>query len=349
MKRTRLLFVLLTVLMTVSAGCGRTVMPGQPPVALAALQHPADPHLRLQWLGVSTWILSRGEDVIVMDPFFTRPSMWRVAGSLLGADFQPDETRIKAVLPALPETTRFVLIGHAHYDHLMDVGYYLRASPRQPIYVGSRTAYNILLGLSPAALDFRAADAPPHLGRSIRAGQVVVTPFLSNHAPHVFGLTFMDGDVTEPRRSPPADAWDYKLGRTFMFVVDFLGEQDQIDARVFINGAASEPTVVRAIPDEFLRQHPIDVAILCVPGWDTVTDYPKSLLDRLQPKRIVLSHYDDFFQPYLHGEDPHQGMAFVPFARYEAFVEELMTSHRREATPPGLVEPKTGDTICIDC
>ncbi len=349
MMPSRAIVVLLAFLPTITAGCGRTFTPGQPPVTLAARQSSSDAHVRLQWLGTSTWILSRGQDAVVVDPFFSRPSIWRVVGSLVGAEFQPDETRIRAILPALPESTRFVLIGHAHYDHLMDLGYYLRATVPRPQYIGSRTAHHILLGWAPPALDFVIADDPLRLGHPIRSGKVAVTPLLSQHAPHLFGLTFMDGDVPEPRTTPPADAWDYKVGRTLMFMVDFLGDQDEIQHRVFINGAAHEPEAVRAIPDAVLGQHPIDVAILCVPGWDKVTDYPTSLLDRLRPKRLVLSHYDDFFQPYLHEENPQQGMEFVMFARYPDFVERVHAYYaaRREAVP--VTEPKTGETICVSC
>lgn len=349
MKRTHGLVVLLTILIALSAGFSCHVASGPPPVVLATLEHPDDSHLRLQWLGVSTWILSRGRDVVVVDPFFSRPSMWRVAASLIGASFQPDESRIKAVMPVLPDSTRFVLIGHAHYDHLMDLGYYVRSDAPHPRYIGSRTAHNILRGWSPSALDFVIADDPAYLGRPMRSGHVVVTPFLSSHAPHVAGLTLMDGEVPEPRTSPPGDAWDYKLGRTLMFVVDFLDEQDQIAFRLFINGAASDPDVVHAISDEFLSRHPIDVAILCVPGWGKVTDYPNSLLDRLRPRQVILSHYDDFFEPYVNGEDPRHGMRFVPFARYEEFVEHLTAYYRQQATAPRVIEPKTGDTICVAC
>ncbi len=346
---TRAVIVLLAVAHVLTAGCSRAMAPGQPPVVPAALRHPADDHLRLQWLGTSSWILSRGQDVVVVDPFFTRPSIWRVIGSLLGADFRPDESRIKAVLPALPDSTRFVLLGHAHYDHVMDLGYYLRASSPRPQYVGSRTAYNILRGWNPSSLDFLIADDPARLGRPIRAGKVTVTPLLSSHAPHLLGLTFMNGEVAEPRAGPPEDAWDYKLGRTLNFIVDFLGEQDEIVSRLFINGAAHDPEVVQAIPDEVLSRHPVDVAILCVPGWDKVTDYPTRLLDRLQPKQLVLSHYDDFFQPYLHAEDPKRDMEFVMFARYAEFVEALRAYYAGRPTAVPVIEPKTGDTICVTC
>jgi hypothetical protein len=333
----------------VTTGCGRSFLPGQGPVALSAAQHEQDAHVRLQWLGVSTWVLSRGRDVVVVDPFFTRPGLWTVLTSVLCRDFRYDEARIQAVLPRLPGGTRFVLIGHAHYDHLMDVPYYLRAAQPGVVFVGSRTARNILQGFSPPEMDFRVVDVPDRLGRSLTSGRVRVTPFLAGHAPHLFGITVMDGAVERPLASPPDDAWDYKLGDALLYFIDFLGDEDRVAARIFVIGAATEPEFVDRIGDDFLAQHPIDAAILCVPGWDKVSRYPESLLRRLNPATVVLSHEDDFFQPYLHGEDPRSDMAYVPFARFADFERELNRYAASRRPPMTVYAPKTGDTICLDC
>lgn len=349
MNRAHGVVVLVVIVLLLSVGPRDRADSGTEPLIISALQHRDDPHLRLQWLGVSGWILSRGRDVVVVDPFFSRPPIWRVFASLFGATFEPDERRIRAVLPTLPDSTRFVLIGHAHYDHLMDLGYYVRSAVPQPTYIGSRTALNILQGWNPASLDFVVADEPPQLGHPIRSGHVVVTPFLSNHAPHFAGLTLMAGEVAAPRASPPSDAWDYRLGRTLMYVVDFLDERDQVAHRVFINSAASDPDVARGMSDEFLSRHPVDVVILCVPGWNKVSDYPESLLDRLQPAQVALSHYDDFFQPYVNGEDPTLGMRFVVFAEYEDFLEKLAERNRTRGKGPRIIQSRTGETICVDC
>lgn len=350
MRRPRLFIAwLCTYSLVVTVGCGRRVLPGQGPVALSATHYEQDSHVRLQWLGVSTWVLSRGRDVVVVDPFFTRPSLWTVGTSILWNDFRYDEARIRAVLPRLPNETRFVLIGHAHYDHLMDVPYYLRAAPPGVVFVGSRTARNILLGFSPPELEFRVVDVPDRVGRPLTSGRVRITPFLGSHAPHLFGITLMDGAVEQPLSSPPDDAWDYKLGDALMYFIDFLGEEDQIVSRIFVIGAATEPEFADRIGEDFLAQHPVDAAILCVPGWDKVSRYPESLLRRLNPTRVVLSHEDDFFQAYLHGEDPRGGMDFVPFARVEDFEQELTRYAEGRRDHMTIHAPKTGDTICVDC
>lgn len=38
--------------------------------------------------------------------------------------------------------------------------------------------------------------------------------------------------------------------------------------------------------------------ILCVASWDEVADDPDALLKVLQPRYVLLGHWEDFFTPY---------------------------------------------------
>src|SRR5215510_16077186 len=110
----------------------------------------------------------------------------------------------------------------------------------------------------------------------------------------------MSGNVNEPRSSFPTHAGDYLKGQTLIYFIDFLGENKDIIWRVFVNGAASSPEGMKALKSNqtFLKEHRVNVAILCVPGWDKVDDYSNSILILINPDNVVLSHYDDFFRPY---------------------------------------------------
>jgi hypothetical protein len=85
------------------------------PVALAFNDRPTQSALSVQWLGVSSWIISYQNEVVVVDPFFSRPSVLSVAFSTVLPyvfnDFGYDVDRINDVLPELPANTKFVLIG----------------------------------------------------------------------------------------------------------------------------------------------------------------------------------------------------------------------------------------------
>ncbi|HET9296412.1 MAG TPA: MBL fold metallo-hydrolase [Candidatus Binatia bacterium] len=313
-----------------------------------AAESPRSTSRHIQWLGTSSWILSSSDDVVVVDPFFTRSSFVRVSASLmlpfLPSNFAYDPERIRAVLPELPGKTRFVLLSHAHYDHLLDVPYYINQnSGRSITYVGSLTARNILLGFKPSALDFVVAEQKP----SIIKGRVRVTALTSDHAPHFFGHTFMAGDVVSPMTSIPSRVGQYLEGQTLVFLVDFLDAQESVVWRIFINGAVNSPAGAEALRQHqsLLNEHRINVAILCVPGWDKVDDYPDTLLRLLRPENIVLSHYDDFGSPYIPGEDPNNGMRALPFANYHRFVERLRLLNTSNNYGFSIHEPKTGQCI----
>ena len=319
-----------------------------PPVASAAEQPLTRTDRYIQWLGASSWVLSSGDDLVVVDPFFTRPSFVRVTASLmlpyLTSNFAYDPERIRAVLPELPKDTKFVLLTHAHYDHLLDVPYYInQSSGRDVTYFGSLTARNILSGFKPSALDFVVAERRP----SMIKARVKVTALPSDHAPHFFGHTFMAGDVVSPMTEVPSRVGQYVEGQTLVFLVDFLDAQEKVVWRIFINGAANSAAGAEALRkhQSLLNEHRINVAILCVPGWDKVDDYPDTLLRLLRPENIVLSHYDDFGSPYTPGEDPNNGMRFLPFANYDGFIERLKLLDTSNNYGYSIHEPKTGQCI----
>jgi hypothetical protein len=119
MTRRGLAVGLLTILcLFLLTSCARHFV-AHGPVALAVDESLADGELYAQWLGTSAWIISRGRDVVIVDPFFTRPSAWAVASSLLFRGIADglgyDVTRIRDVLPRLPADSKALLLGHAHY------------------------------------------------------------------------------------------------------------------------------------------------------------------------------------------------------------------------------------------
>ena len=202
--RSRLLLVAILCLITLTS-CSRSFV-AHGPVPLAVDEARVDQDLYMQWLGTSSWIISRGGDVIVVDPFFSRPSARTVASSLLfpwiTKSFGYDVKRINDVLPALPSDTKAVLVGHAHYDHVMDVAYYMKqkTTPPNVRYIGGVTARSVLESFRPVHFTFvEARDAIPI---AIPNARVRVIPFNSDHAPHFLGITFLGGHLAslQPRR-----------------------------------------------------------------------------------------------------------------------------------------------------
>ncbi|MGH8808989.1 MAG: MBL fold metallo-hydrolase, partial [Noviherbaspirillum sp.] len=73
--------------------------------------------LRVRFLGVSTLLFDDGETAILTDGFFSRPAKMEV---LLGK-VAPDTASIARSLQRAGITRlAAVLVGHSHYDHVMD-------------------------------------------------------------------------------------------------------------------------------------------------------------------------------------------------------------------------------------
>jgi L-ascorbate metabolism protein UlaG (beta-lactamase superfamily) len=311
---------------------GLPVEPGDAPIP------PGDPAarttLQIRYLGAGGVLLTRGEDSLLTAPFFSNPSMLRVAFGTIAP--RPDQ--IERFLGPQDEQrlagVQAVLVGHAHYDHLMDVPYIKKQFlPRAKIY-GSDTMRNTLLGdqaLRPedlVSVENEAWSAPregePERPAVWRAAgpRVRFMALKSEHAPIVWGIKFFEGHHREPLPALPATAWEWREGQTLAYLIDFLGADGKtVDYRIHYQDAASNPPLgypprSSGTPDE----RDVDVAILCVPGHTQVKGYPEGLVERLKPRLAVLIHWEDFFAPL---PEDSRDLRTVPLLDAEGFLERL--------------------------
>jgi hypothetical protein len=116
--------------------------------------------LQVRFLGAAGFLIRRGQDVVLTAPLYSTPSLFKVL-----------DERAPVILPRLDRIARFhpdaedvqaILVGHAHYDHLMDVPYVWERTPSARIF-GSLTMKNILLGyrgLAPSPVPEFASHVP---------------------------------------------------------------------------------------------------------------------------------------------------------------------------------------------
>lgn len=313
---------------------GLPIEPGDAPIP------PGDPAyattLQIRYLGAGGVLLKRGEDALLAAPFFSNPSMLRVAfgevrwrkeevDRFLGPKDRDDLAAVSGVI-----------VGHAHYDHLMDLPYIKQTYlPKAKIY-GSDTARNTLLGDETlkkkpedlVSVEHQAWAAPP-------AGQpepvVVWTQvnerirFLalkSEHAPIFLGIKFFEGHYREPLPVIPTSAWAWREGETLAYLIDFLGPDGKtVEFRVHYQDTASNPPLGFPPPSVVPPDgRGVDVAILCVPGHTQVKGYPAGIVERLRPRLAVLIHWEDFFAPLP--DDPRD-LRTVALLQGERFIEAL--------------------------
>lgn len=260
--------------------------------------------IHIKYLGVGGFLIQRGEDVILTAPFFSNPSLLRVLFWRIHAD--PE--RINAFLPPV-ENVRAILVGHAHYDHLMDIPYIAQErAPHATIY-GSQTMKNILAAVLPperlVALDSEAAEPTKTPGKwqGVPGTKIRLMAIKSEHAPHVClfrrhgCIKVFTGEVAAPLNRLPETAWGWKEGQTVAYLIDFLDNNGTVKFRIYYQDAASTPPWGFPPAFEPETQKAVDLAILCVPGFKYVEGYPQGIIQWIKPRFVILTHWEDFFRP----------------------------------------------------
>jgi L-ascorbate metabolism protein UlaG (beta-lactamase superfamily) len=223
-------------------------MPGAAPVST---------DVRVRWLGTAGVELEAGGGTLVIDPFLTRPPLWRF---LLGR-VQPDAD----VIAGFVDRCDYVLVSHSHYDHLLDV-------PE----IASRTGAQVYG--SPNTCGIAAAcHVPASQVNEVISGQVLsLGPFLVEvlEAEHVkTPIDWLINGPLAPDLSPPLRLRDYRMDRCFGF-------------RILVGGTRIVHSPGRAFAGELL--------LLGTHAPDRT--YEESL-PAAQAKTVVPIHWDDFLRP----------------------------------------------------
>jgi L-ascorbate metabolism protein UlaG (beta-lactamase superfamily) len=212
------------------------------------------------------------------------------------------------------ENVLAIFAGHSHYDHIGDLPAVARRLPGVKIYL-NESGRNIAHGED---LDVQ----PIQKGKPIPVGSAFrVTAVASGHAPQLcpwnhFPCTYAAGGVEKARTAPMSRQRlrTMRGGETLAFDIELLGEHGETRFRIYYNDSS---------PSSPLGQTagPFDLAILTMAQWRWVRDYPRDLLRVLQPRHVLVSHWDYFFQPTT------ENSKFVPrlnAAGYLRIVKEVV-------------------------
>lgn len=267
--------------------------------------------MRIRWLGTAGHVVETATTTILIDPFLSRPSLLRVAA----ARIEPDPAAIRAQVPPRVDA---VLVGHSHYDHLLDAPWI--AGEWGARIVGSRSTASFARAAGVA--EDRITVVPPE-GLRLEVGDVRIRFVPSLHGRIFFGRVPFPGEVTEPPRLP-ARARDYRMGGAFGIVLEAPG------ATVYHNGSAD-------LIDAELAGQRADVLLVGLAGRKATRDYLGRLCRALSPALIVPTHHDAFFAPTT------EGVRLLPGIDLEGFATEakgLLPQAR-------IITPDYGETIAV--
>lgn len=245
----------------------------------------------LTYLGTAGFVLKGADRTLVLDPYVSRPGVV----DTLSRPLRPDAGLVQRTIPHADD----VLIGHAHYDHILD-------APDLCRQTGAR-----LIGSESAIMVGRAAGLPESQLRAtaghedIASGHWTVRGIPSRHG-RVFGRIPFPGDITAPPPWPPRMR-DLRHGPVLNWIVDTGGLRiAHIDSADFIN--------------EELEGQRADVVCLCAIGRNYRPGYVQDVVRLLQPRWIVPCHWDTMLTP-LHAEPD-----LIPGVDLPGMLNEIMAA-----------------------
>jgi L-ascorbate metabolism protein UlaG (beta-lactamase superfamily) len=241
-----------------------------------------DGGLQLTFLGVSGYAVTDGVTTVLLDPTPTRPDPWALISGPIVADPKLGE--------ACCPKADLVLVNHAHFDHALDVGEI--AARTGALVAGSQNAVNLALSRGVPAAKTRVAKS----GDTFTVGTFTIDVRSSRHTDIV---------VSQPMSGVIAP--DAKALWFFGYALD-----DTLAYRLTSQSGGTlwfHPTSTYA-PGE-LGGLPASTLIVGVTGEKQTAEKVRGLLGEAHPRRVLPTHYDNFFQPVA------RGLALMPGANLD--------------------------------
>jgi L-ascorbate metabolism protein UlaG (beta-lactamase superfamily) len=215
--------------------------------------------VRLRWLGVAGIELTIDDQILAIDPFFTRPPLWKMfAGQL-----HPNHELANRLLPR----ANFILVSHAHHDHLMDIPP-IASHTRATVY-GSANTCRILAACGVAEDQIQEIQA----GEQLNCVPFTVKVVNANH----LSIPGFHPGPLPARLAPPLRAREYRMDACFSFLI-------QVEGLRFLVCGGGDPIPARRA----------DVLIASLLRGMI---YYAQLLEAVQPRLFIPVHWDDFFSP----------------------------------------------------
>ncbi len=188
--------------------------------------------LTLRWLGVAGIEIQAGEQVLAIDPFFTRPTLLEM--------FQPVTSNGDLVAEKLPHCNA-VLVTHAHYDHLLDVHQVQLGTGA--VGYGSANACQLLRLHGVAENQVKQVQ----VGDILHLGAFHVEVIQGQHSTLPLGRVF-SGNL-RPGLHPPLRVQDYRMDICLGYLITVMG------MRVLVCAAEPHPADILFIVAQETRRY----------------------------------------------------------------------------------------------
>ena len=172
-------------------------------------EEPKDGAVRVTFLGTAALLFDDGETQILVDGFFSRPSLLSVAGKI-----ETNKKIVDAVLKREKmDRLKALFVTHSHYDHSFDAAYIAKTT-KAKLY-GSASTLNV--GRGGDVPEDQLVQFEP--GKEYKIGQFTVAVVKSKHSPPIKGINDDLGQTIDKPLRQPASFKDYKEGGSFDILI----------------------------------------------------------------------------------------------------------------------------------
>ncbi len=249
--------------------------------------------LSIRWLGTAGYELHCDGFTLLIDPYLTRAGLGRVVAGKLHPDTATIDREIRGA--------DAILVGHSHFDHVLDVPY-IATRTGATVY-GSRSTANLMA----------SAGLPADRIVTFEAGRVAefeIGPFRVAAVPSVHSK-FVLGRVPQPGDIPctcelPMSGRGYRCGDVFSFAIRVAG----IDL-YHLGSADLVDDLVTVGPDG------VDVLLMCIAARFATPDFAARALRATQPRLVMPMHYDNFLRPL------DRPLQLLPRTQFGRLVDEI--------------------------
>ncbi|MCB1154140.1 MAG: MBL fold metallo-hydrolase [Deltaproteobacteria bacterium] len=269
--------------------------------------------VNVRWTGAAGLEFTHDGKTWLIDPYHSRPGL----GEILFGPLKVKQDVVDNYINTLPGELQAIVIGHTHFDHVLDMPEILKLF--QGPVIGSKSMETLLrmYGLSGRVTICKGGETHE------LPGGAEVTMIPSKHGKVLLGRVPYPGEV-EPGQTPPLKAAAYRLGTIF-------APKLTIGGITFIHAGSAN------LVDEELSKHTCDVLFMCLPGWKRTPDYHRRMIEATKPRIIVPFHFDNFSKAW----SATMTAPDLPFQGIDRFMEIL-----RETAPAAeIIWPTTNKVM----
>jgi L-ascorbate metabolism protein UlaG (beta-lactamase superfamily) len=253
--------------------------------------------VNLTYFGCGNMIIEQDGDAIITDPFFSNQKLTKMLGKVQTKPDLFELWKSRLQLQTSKGSVRAGLVSHTHYDHVMDLPTILQThyfTKLENVYGNSYLPQMMVNFLKEGV----AIKEFPKDWVTVTS-KIRFLAIETSHAPQTgkklkmnkaLDAEYFKENLVWPNDKIKTSKWT--AGKSYAYLVDFI-EGDTI--RMYIQTSASQFPDGRP-PKEELAKKKVDIAVLCYASTMYVDDYPRAIVKDINPSKLVLVHWEDFFK-----------------------------------------------------